>query len=214
MVKDIKCYRVFLCNKWMRRVIYLIYPLITICWSGLIASLSSPDATIGLIATAVMVIFMEVFLDQFVYGGIFCKDTNRLAYLKTSCKGISVLEKGLRVDKFRRLLSTAVILGVIYRISHGGVDVLQLVGILFAVAAVMELGLLFSRGCDTQGGPLLVAMVSDLAGGALVYGATKLPSVCAFAFLVIYGAVVIGSSQQVARKAREQYYDGKMEDLF
>lgn len=213
-MKDIKCYRVFLCNKWMRRVIYLIYPLLTICWSGLIASLSSPDATIGLIATAVMVIFMEVFLDQFVYGGIFCKSTHRLAYLMTSYKGIIVLEKGLRVDKLRRLLSTAVILGVIYRISHGGVDVLQLVGILFAVAAVMELGLLFSRGCDTPGWTLLVAMVSDLAGGALVFGATKLPAGCVVLFLILYGAVAMVTNRLVARKAREQYYDGKMEDLF
>lgn len=213
-MKDIKCYRVFLCNKWMRRVVYLIYPLLSIGWCGLMALAGGPDATLGLIVTAVTVIFMEVFLDQFIYGGILCKDTNRLGYLMTSDKGISVLEKSLRVDKLRRLLSTAVIFGVIYRISHGGVDVLQLVGILFAVAAVMELGLLFSRGCDTQGGPLLVAMVSDLAGGVLVYGATKLPSVCAVVFLVIYGVVVIGSSQQVARKAREQYYDGKMEDLF
>lgn len=213
-MKEIKCYRVFLCNKWMRRVIYLIYPLLSIGWCGLMAFAGGPDATLGLVVTAVTVIFMEVFLDQFVYGGIFCKSTRRLAYLMTSCKGINVLEKGLRVDKLRRVLSTAVILGVTYRISHEGVDVLQLVGILLAVATVMELGLLFSRGCDTQGGPLLVAMVSDLAGGVLVYGATKLPSVCAVAFLVIYGVVVIGSSQQVARKAREQYYDGKMEEVF
>lgn len=213
-MKEIKCYRVFLCNKWMRRVIYLIYPLLTICWCGLMAFIGSPDATVGLIATAVMVIFMEVFLDQFVYGGIFCKDTNRLAYLMTSCKGISVLEKSLKVDKFRRLLSIAVIFGVVYRISHGGVDVIQLVGIILAVATVMELGLLFSRGCDTQGGPLLVAMVSDLAGGALAFGAMKLPSVCAFAFLILYGAVVIGGKRRVVRKTREQYYDGKVEELF
>lgn len=213
-MKDIKCYRVFLCNKWMRRVIYLIYPLLSIGWCGLMAFAGGPDATLGLITAVIVVIFMEVFLDQFIYGGILCKSTDRLAYLMTSCKGITVLEKGLRVDKLRRLLSTAVILGVIYRISHGGADVLQLVGILFAVAAVMELGLLFSRGCDTQGGPLLVAMVSDLAGGVLVYGATKLPSVCAFVFLVIYGVVVIGSSRQVVRKAKEQYYDGKMEEVF
>jgi len=213
-MKDIKCYRVFLCNKWMRRVIYLIYPLITICWSGLIASLSSPDATIGLIATAVMVIFMEVFLDQFVYGGIFCKDTNRLAYLMTSCKGITVLEKGLRVDKLRRLLSTAVIYVVIYRISHGGVDVIQLVGIILAVAAVTESGLLITRGCDTPGWILLVSMVGDLVGGALVFGAMKLPAGCVVLFLILYGAVAMVTNRLVIRKAREQYYDGKMEDLF
>ncbi len=210
----IKCYRVFLCNKWMRRVVYLIYPLITIFWSGLIAFIGSPDAMIGLIATAVMVIFMEVFLDQYVYGGVLCKDSGKLAYLMTSCKGMKVLEKSLKVDKLRRLLSTAVILGVIYRISHGGVDVLQLVGILFAVAAVMELGLLFSRGCDTQGGPLLVAMVSDLVGGVLVFGATKLPAGCVVLFLILYVAVAMVTNRLVVRKAREQYYDGKMEDLF
>ncbi len=213
-MKEIKCYRVFLCNKWMRRVIYLIYPLLSIGWCGLMALAGGPDATLGLITAVIVVIFMEVFLDQFIYGGILCKSTDRLAYLMTSCKGITVLEKGLRVDKLRRVLSSAVILGVIYSISHGGVDVLQLVGILLAVAAVMELGLLFSRGCDTQGGPLLVAMVSDLVGGALVFGATKLPSVCAFVFLILYGAVVIGGNRLVVRKAREQYYDGKMEDLF
>lgn len=213
-MKDIKCYRVFLCNKWMRRVIYLIYPVLSIGWCGLMAFAGGPDAALGLVVTAVTVIFMEVFLDQFVYGGIFCKSTERLAYLRISDKGITVLEKGLRVDKLRRVLSTALILGVTYRISHGGVDVLQLVGILFAVAAVMELGLLFSRGYNMQGGPLLVAMVSDTVGGILVFGATKLPSGCAFVFLILYGAVVIGSNRQVERKVREQYYDGKVEDLF
>lgn len=213
-MKDIKCYRVFLCNKWMRRVIYLIYPLLSIGWCGLMALAGGPDATLGLIIAVIVVIFMEVFLDQFVYGGIFCKNTHRLAYLMTSYKGITVLEKGLRVDKLRRVLSTAVILGVTYRISHGGVDVLQLVGILLAVAAIIELGLLFSRGCNMQGGPLLAAMVSDTVGGILVFGATKLPSVCAVVFLILYGIVVIGSTRQVERKVREQYYDGKMEDLF
>ena len=213
-MKDIKCYRVFLCNKWMRRVIYLIYPLLSIGWCGLMAFAGGPDATLGLITAAIVVIFMEVFLDQFIYGGILCKSTERLAYLRISDKGITVLEKGLRVDKIRRLLSTAVIFGVIYSISHGGVDVIQLVGILLTVAAIMELGLLFSRGCNMQGGPLLAAMVSDMVGGALVFGATKLPAVCAFVFLILYGAVVIGSNRQVERKVREQYYDGKMEEVF
>ena len=64
-----------------------------------------------------------------------------------------------------------------------------------------------------QGGPLLAAMVSDTVGGALVFGATKLPSVCAVVFMILYGAVVIGSNRLVERKVREQYYDGKMEDL-
>lgn len=207
----LKCYRVFLCNKWLKWVIYLIYPVLTIGWSGLIVYYMKQSGAIGLAIAALAVIFMELFLDYYVFGGILCKDTNKLQYLMTSHKGMQVLEKSLLADKTRRLLSITIILIVIYGIFHEGVEMLQLTGSILTVATVTELALMVSRGFHTLAHTIIVSMVGAPVGMALLSLVFFLPSGYAVIFVIFYLVAGIVSNRKVINRAKEQYHDGKGE---
>ena len=108
MVKYYKCYRVFLSGMLMKVIMYLVYPVCVFLWCSLafiISDVGFGNATLGLMMTAGMMVVAELLLDGFVYGGLLAKDSNKLEYLKTSYRGISVLKKSLYVDKLRRLLT-------------------------------------------------------------------------------------------------------------
>ena len=121
----LKCYKVFCIGIFVKLAMFLLYPLAVLFFSGLIALasvISFKNAAPGLLSAASTIISAELLLDMFIYGGILCKDNNKLEYLKTSYKGIKVLESSLIVDKIRRWLMTCGLLGIIYGIGNPGVS--------------------------------------------------------------------------------------------
>lgn len=214
MIDYFKCYRVFLCNKWIKLLLYLGAPLLTIGWYGLTALLTDWPAVTAQCLVGSMVLFYELLLDSYVYGGILCKDTNTLGYLITSEKGMPVLHKSLIMDKIRRLIETTVVLSIIYVNNKEGIDYFQVCGMVLAVSLVTELCLMVCRKAGGYGWAILLTFVGDFVVVVFLFLVSILPSWCVIFFLVFYLWVIGLSNGFTVKKAKEQYYDGKVEKEF
>lgn len=71
------------------------------------------------IATVMALIMIETVADSWYLGGIQDKDAEKIDYLKTSPKGMSVMRNALRFDLVRRGLATAAVLGVSELVGRG-----------------------------------------------------------------------------------------------
>lgn len=194
----------------MKLLIYLIYPVVTLCWCGLIAlgmGVESVHAMYGLLITSGMIMCAEMFLDNFVYGGILAKDTNKLEYLKTSHKGMSVLKKSLIVDKIRRFITMALLLVIIYSVCHEQVSVGQLISLISAITAITELGLLATRHFGSINWTIIITMVVNGVGALVGILAIMLPPLFAILFLLLAVAIVIASNRVIMKKAERGFYD-------
>ncbi len=216
MVKYYKCYRVFLSGTLMKLVMYLIYPLVTLMWSGLvylIAAAGFSNAAFGLIMTAGMMIGEELVLDSFVYGGLLAKDSNKLEYLKTSYRGISVLKKSLIVDKFRRLVTVILVFVMVCGVCNEQINIGQLMSLIFVTAIVMELGLLAIRHFSSFNWTLVLTMVAYSVGMAVGFLALRVAAIFAVLFLLLLVAVILVSNRITMKKAEGSFYDTGVEKV-
>lgn len=214
MVKYYKCYKVFLSGKLMKLLMYLVYPLATLLWCGMIALGMGAEKVYGMYAlllTSSMIMWAEMLLDNFTYGGICAKDTNKLEYLKTSHRGMSVLKNSLIVDKLRRALTAIVILVLIYAVCHEQVSVGQLVSLIAGIIIIMELGLLLSRHFTSFNWVLIIAWVVNSLGAVVGFLAVKLASVFVILFLLVAVAVAMISNRVIMKKAKKSFYDTGVE---
>lgn len=214
MVSYYKSYKVFLTGTLMKLLLYLVYPLVTILWCGLMAIGMGAEkvyAMAALLITCNIILWVELVADYFVYGGILAKDTNKLEYLKTSNWWMSVLKKSLIVDKVRRFVTMTLLLGLIYSVCHEGVSVGQLISLLFAVAAVIELGLLINRHSGSFSWTIFFAWVANALGTGIGFLALKLAPIFAVLFLMLFFLVVMVSNRVVIKRAKRSFYDTEAE---
>lgn len=214
MVSFYKSYRVFLSGTWLKVLMYLVYPLVTFLWCGLIAvgmGVEKVYAMYILLITCSVIMWAELLLDNFVYGGILAKDTNKLEYLKTSYRGISVLKKSLTVDKVRRLVTMTLLLTIIYSVCHEKVSVGQLVSLILGTGAVMELGLLIIRHFSSFNWTVILAWVANGVGALVGFLAVKLAPIFAVLFLLLFVVIVMASNRVTMKKAERGFYDAGVE---
>lgn len=198
----------------MKLLIYFIYPIVTLLWCGLIGlgmGSTSLHAMYGLLITSSMIMWLEMLLDNFVYGGILAKDTNKLEYLKTSHKGMDVLKMSLVVDKLRRFLASALLLGVVYCVCHEQVNIGQLISLILVTAALTELGVLITRHFSSLNWTLIIAMIANSVGVIIGVIAVRIPWFFVILFLATFVAVAIVSNRVIMKKANQGFYDVVME---
>lgn len=216
MVKYYRSYKVFLSGTFMKLVMYLIYPVVAVLWCGLMifaTGSSTGEATYGLLMTTGMVISAELLLDNFIYGSILAKDTNKLEYLKTSHRGMSVLKKSLCVDKLRRLMTSVLIFVIVYNVCNEQVSVGQLISLILVTVSVAELGLLAIRHFSSFNWTIILIMVANALGALVGFLAVKLAPIFAVLFLLLAVVVAMKSNKITIKKAERGFYDAGVEKV-
>lgn len=212
MREYVKGYRAFVSDKWIKLLLYLVYPLCAIGFCRIAVMVSDLYGFLHQALIASIMIFAELILDVSTFGGILRKDTDKLDYLKLSHRGMKILEKSLWADRIRRLITAVILLSAAYIICHEGMNPVKLVNSILATGVVLELGLMITRHFDTPGAVGLIAWLVYIVGPLLVAVAAVAPGYCLVGFLAVYAAVLIWSNTYIMKKAGRVYYDGESEE--
>lgn len=117
MKRSIKSYLVFTSRAY-RLFLYLGVPLFCIGME-LIMVILMKMRTSGIMSILCTLIFAEVVSDTWFLGGIQEKHAEKMDYLKTSSRGMSVVKSALVLDLVRRLVMTTGIFGVCCLLEAG-----------------------------------------------------------------------------------------------
>lgn len=207
MKQLLKSYHVFLPYAWERWLLYLVYPLLFMLVNDAVVKRGmQPEVSIMFCSS--MIVTVELFFDLLVFGGIAAKDTNKLEYLKTSAKGLGILQRSIIGDGLRRLFSVTVIMMAYCLIDSAKFTPLRQIMCVFSALFLVELGLIVGRSFSYMGvvmaasvflgmlaTPLTIIVLSDVIAGIIC--------------LVLYVTVLMSGRVLIMRKARKSYYDGR-----
>lgn len=211
----LKCYHVFLAPWWMKALVYAVYPVLMIAGMCLaIVIVRDVGATIELVYTLTgnLFIMAELFFGYFIFGGVASKDSNKLEYLKTSVKGMPVLNRAVIVDALRRVLWIFVMQLVPLWLCNETPGA----GVWAANAMVLlcvEAGLMIVRRTSSFNVFIVVLAIAWTVAGAFM-GVGMFFRDYWWVIGLFYCAVValiICSIRMVMRKARDSYYDDRSE---
>lgn len=209
--ESIKSYHLFLPQIWKKLLLYFVYPLFLIGITCLFAQ-TGADASVYLVSMCATIMTAELYFDILVFGGIASKDTDKLEYLKTSVKGMSVLKKSIVADGIRRFLSTAVILIAAYAIADMYFSPAELAMCLLATLFMTEAGLLVIRGFASISIMVATAVVGGMVFTVLLIAVWRSAALILVSSLlvVLYVTVLILGRVFVMKKARGSYYDERL----
>lgn len=209
MKQLVKSYHVFLSDVWERWLVYLAYPLLFVAGNYMLVEYGLHPNMCVLFCSS-MIITVELFFDLLVFGGIASRDTNKLEYLKTSVKGMKILEKSLVADGIRRVFSVTVILLSCYVSDSTDFKLFQFVMCVFSTLFLVELGLMVSRGSSVIG--VVIALVVLLGTIAIPLTIIVLTDrIVSGSCLVLYVVVGVMGRVIIMKRARGSYYDNRDE---
>lgn len=166
----------------------------------------------------ILIVMVEILADTWMFGGIQGKAAARIDFLKTSPKGMELLQKALIMDLVRRFLSLSLIMAAWVLTKSWGVDV-------FGGDAVKGLGVILALILSSYTVTVLCIILARFATmfwqSVLVgYVGVIIESVCVgflialghpYVWSLAYAALAVGSSilavKIVMRKVRRGYYD-------
>ncbi len=201
----------FLSKDWVKWCMYVFYPISVIGGIYLLNRYLIQYSFICMGYACGQVVVAEFVLDNFVFAGIASKDTNRLEYLKTSARGVSLLKKGLITDAFRRFLSTAVILfGVRFVLTpdyrHNDRQVCICVLLTYLL---VEIGFMIVRFFFQMGNTVMVFTIINLAAFIAAIGVVECNVQIWEIFVLLFAAAgVAGIARRlIIQRMRESFYD-------
>lgn len=217
MRNAIKSYHVFLSSKLFQVLLYVLYLPVMMFGVGVLLRIVQQlgmAVCVGYQLSANLLFVGEVVWGLLIFGGVAAKDTNKLEYLKTSAKGMSILKTALAADVVRRFLWVTLIQWVPLFIIHEKADenvwMANAMVLLFA-----EMGcLLVRKGCSMA--VFLAVMVggttflSPLLGLSTWIVHLLWPIVLCYVLAVV---VVIYNIKMVMKKARDSFYDDRNEKM-
>ena len=216
MKQYIRSYHAFWPVKtWMKPCVYLLYPFIIIAGLYLLSHKLMYYPVVCMGFACGLVITVEIVLDYFVFGGSASRETNRLEYLKTSVKGISLLKSSLMADAVRRFLSIAIIIAGSYFVVVFGqkmdyrYTLLQLFMCILSVYLLVETGLLITRFFANMWINIAVfCILSNVAAAFGVFVFIWNIQIWAAVLLVLVGiGETIIDRRLILKRAEESYYD-------
>ena len=225
MKQSIKCYHLFLSPSWLQKLIYLVYPVLLIMLTCLIAVATKFMSDIPYICSLIigeLLISAELFLDYFTFGGIASKDANRLDFFKTSANGTTALKNALHMDVLRRLSSIAVCMTAVFIRFFPAFNAHNLILLIVIPFLFTELGLLILRHF-TQLSLLalilcIIGLIEPTIMGLCLYGLPHLGQSLPGSGILITAAICIISillpvagRKLIMKKVRDSYYDVKPE---
>lgn len=141
MREKIKSYLVFT-SLIYRLMMYALLPLLLVVFQFMFLKIMDGS---GVPIIVMALIFVEIVADNWFLGGIQEKNAEKIDYLKTSPRGMKVMENALVMDFVRRFLAAVVIFGICNLLSRlfGGEDDFQSVGVLlFSILVTYSLSVL------------------------------------------------------------------------
>ena len=212
----LKCYHVFLSQRWLRILVYLVYPLGAIAMMNLsIEVVRSADTDVEIVYMFLggPLVLAELFFSYFTFGGVAAKDGNRLEYLKTSVKGMPVLKTGLIVEAVRHLLWICLIQFLPLWICGEFPTKPMFVGNALVLIFV-EIGMIILRRNTSFTVFMVVLAIGWSFMGILIPLCTTLIGDYLWAIVLLYvlaAGLTVYSICMVMKKARESYYDNRTE---
>lgn len=225
-MKDaIRMYHLFFPRKCLIPLVYILYPLAAIAISGVWYAVPEFFGVyvLSVVCGVSAIVVVEYLLDTFMLFGIAAKDNKALEYMKTSARGVHLIQTGVWVDGFRRVVTTLVSLGVVYRmagcyfanldanVEDMGMTAPDMVTFLQCVIMVLlftEVGLVFTRRTRNVLINMLIVYLASAIACALVIGVLQYATVVTVLIsgIVLVAVMVIGRKLLVKR-VRESYYD-------
>lgn len=206
MGNALKGYRAFLPRPWLLWIVCIVYPLVSIAGCIALSQIMAIDSHLIIGAVVYEILLVEILLNKVSFAGIVAKDSNCLDYLKTSIKGMDVLEKVFYVDQQRRFFTTAIILICI------GVHWTNIT-IALVVVSALELftfltRLFINRNVQLVITGLLFGVAASLTFVIMMVG-SAFGQVLWLTTLLLIGYIVIRfiTRSFLMKKARECFYD-------
>ncbi len=234
-MKDaIKMYHLFFPRKWFIVLVYILYPAV-IGLLGMWCFKIGPivGTVMSLMLSTSFVVCGEYILDVYMLFGVAAKDNRSLEYVKSSAKGVYLLQEALYGDGFRRIVTTVASYGLLYimmrytfmkeasfiALANDGEALECPRGIVFVQCALLallfvEAGLTFTRRTKNVLINLLVlylmsALACSLAMAAEEYTSTLTVGISGVLLIVIW----IVSRKVLIKRVRESFYDEGYKEL-
>lgn len=216
MIKIIKGYLAFTSFAY-RIVMFGILPVAFIALD-IWAAFKGDNAHILLIIAHILIVMAEVLADTWMFGGIQGKAAERIDFLKTSPKGMGLLQKALIMDLVRRFLSLSVIMAACVLIKSRGVDMFGgdavkglgvTLSLILSFYTVTVLCIILARFATMLWQSVLVGYLGVLIESAYVgvLITWRHPFVWCFVFAVLAVGASILAVKIVMKKVRGGYYD-------
>lgn len=220
MKRYMKAYGAF-APKLCKYLLYAVYPLLILLglvilhrWN--IDGLSQLGIVFFQIAAMEVMISLEVMIDNWVFGGIYSKNSNNYELLKCSVSGQNFLKQALICDQIRRnawgIIFTLVnfLLGGLIHPEGFGREVVITTLQFFAVFLLLaNLGVMIGRWFDAFLANLIVIYIFDFLGLFIVFVLSFLPFAVLQSVLLLLCsvAVSVGSVWYAMKKFKESYSD-------
>jgi len=235
-MKDaIRMYHLFFPRKWFILLVYILYPALVGLlgmWCFKIGPITG--TVMSLMLSTTLVVCVEYILDVYMLFGVAAKDNQSLEYIKSSARGVSLLQDALYGDGFRRIVTTVVSYGLLYMmmkytfmnekdfiaLANDG-EVLECPsGMVFVQCILLallfvETGLAFTRRTKNVLINLAVlylmsAIACSLVMAVVGYTSTLTIGISVFLLVVIW----IVSRKVLIKRVRESFYDEGYKELF
>lgn len=234
MKNTIRMYNVFFPRKFWMWFTYILYPVFVIVVCAFFLKM---DLLAGMVMSIMLsvsgVVTIEYLLDTFMFHGIGAKDYKALEYVKSSGKGVRLLQQAFLVDGIRRILTTGVIItGLCWATrmafeKDGGETILEINGEVVSHPSVMiylqcgviavlfvELGMLITRRSKNVLVNLLILYVMSAIACILATAVTELASAISVGLSATLLVIVMVVSRKVlVKKVRESFYDEGYKEL-
>ncbi|MBQ9983985.1 MAG: hypothetical protein IJP29_05280 [Lachnospiraceae bacterium] len=234
MKNTIRMYNIFFPRKCFMWFTYILYPIVVPLICSLCLKLFLLAGTVmSLMMSTAGVITIEYLLDTYMFHGIVAKDYKALEYVKSSGKGIDLLQRAFLVDGIRRILTTGLIMTGLYWATRmafekdAGETILEINGEIVShpsaliylqcgLIAVLfvELGMLITRRSKNVLANILVLYVMSAIACPLAMVAAEYTSSLSVGLSVILLIIVMVLSRKVlVKKVRESFYDEGYKEL-
>lgn len=234
MVNTMRRYNVFFPRKFLMWFTYILYPIVvTLICSLCLKMFLLAGTVMSLMMSTAGVITIEYLLDTYMFHGIGARDYKALEYVKSSRKGIHLLQQAFLVDGIRRIVTTGLVMTGLYWVTRmafekdTGETILEINGEIVShppaliylqcgVIAVLfvELGMLITRRSKNVLVNLLILYVMSAIACPLAMVAAEYASGLSVGLSAILLAIVMVLSRKVlVKKVRESFYDEGYKEL-
>lgn len=234
MIHTMRMYNVFFPRKFWMWFTYILYPIIVIALCSLFLKMFLLTGMVmSLMLGTAGVITIEYLMDTYMFHGIGAKDYKALEYVKSSAKGVHLLQQAFLVDGIRRIWTTGFVMTGLYVatriafvkdagecileingkvVSHPSVLIYLQCGV-FAVLFV-ELGMLITRRSKNVLVNLLILYVMSALACPFSMAALEFASVISVGVSAVLLMIIMVISRKVlVKKVRESFYDEGYKEL-
>lgn len=225
-MKDaIRMYHLFFPRKWMIPIVYILYPLGVTAISGVfyfVPGIYDVDVLCILLCISGIVVW-EYLFDTFMLCGMATKGNRALEYMKTSVRGVRLIQMGIRADGVRRVVTTMISFGMLYLVliycydnrivdvNYSDITTLNAVSYLQCAVMVLlfvEIGFMITRRVKSAllnvAIMYLVSVASCALAVVIIQYATMVTVLISGIVLVI---VMVLGRRLFVQRVRESYYD-------